>query len=354
MKSIHPQVLKQIGLLLSILFLAILLIWQLWYFVPGLLGAVTLYICLRKWFFYLTIIKRWRRWMAVSVVMATTFLTMVLPVFGIVQLLLPKITYAINHTDMFVDIFNKAKLLLAEYFPEFKISEDQIQSAIRTTTNVLTKTMTGTAHVLVNVLVAFFILYFMLQSGRQMERGLRRYMPLKESNSSSLWDETRNMVISNAVGIPVLTICQCMVAILGYWIFKVDQFVFWGLLTGAASIIPVVGCMAVYVPLTLYLFATGDTGSAIGVFLYSAIITSNIDNVLRFTILKRIGDVHPIITVFGVIMGLQIFGIMGLIFGPLLLAYFILLFKVYYREFHAKAPVREIKVVENPAASTDN
>src|SRR5690606_41420517 len=105
----------------------------------------------------------------------------------------------------------------------------------------------------------------------------------KESNSSSLWDETRNMVISNAVGIPVLTICQCMVAILGYWIFKVDQFVFWGLLTGAASIIPVVGCMAVYVPLTLYLFATGDTGSASGVFRYGASVTSHIDSVPRCT-----------------------------------------------------------------------
>lgn len=354
MKSIHPQVLKQIGLLSAILFLAILLIWQLWYFIPGLLGAVTLYICLRRWFFCLTIVRRWKKWMAVSLVMFTTFITLVLPIFGVVQLLLPKITYAINHTDMFVDIFNKGKLLLSQYFPEFKVSEDQVQSAIRTTTNVLTKTMTGTAHVLVNVLVAFFILYFMLLSGRKMERGLRKYMPLKKSNTASLWGETRNMVISNAVGIPLLTICQCLVAILGYWIFNVDQFVFWGLLTGAASIIPMVGCMAVYVPLTMYLFATGDTGTAIGVFLYSAVITSNIDNVLRFTLLKRIGDVHPIITVFGVIMGLQLFGIMGLIFGPLLLAYFILLFKVYYREFHATPVAAVSKQKGKDTTCTDN
>jgi predicted PurR-regulated permease PerM len=333
MNSISSNIIKQFFLLLSITALTILMVWQLWYFVPGLLGAITLYICLRKWFFVLTIVKKWKKWFAITTVMIATFITLVLPVLGVIQLLIPKITYAINNTDMFVEMFNKGKFLLAEYFPDFKVSDEQLQGGIATVTGLLTKAMSGTAHIFVNILVAFFLLYFMLMNGRQLEKGLRKYMPLHRSNAISLWNETRIMVISNAVGIPVLTACQCVVAILGYWIFNVDQFVFWGLLTGVASIIPVVGCMAIYLPLTGYLFAIGSTGPAIGVLLYSAILTSNIDNVLRFTILKRIGDVHPIITVFGVIMGLQIFGIMGLIFGPLLLAYFILLFKVYYREF---------------------
>src|SRR5690606_5807069 len=112
----------------------------------------------RRWFFCLTIVRRWKKWLAVTVVMLTTFITLVLPIFGVVQLLVPKISYAIHNPEMFVDVFNKAKNLLTEYFAEFKVSEDQIQGAIKTTTYLLTKTMTGTAHVLINVLVAFFLL----------------------------------------------------------------------------------------------------------------------------------------------------------------------------------------------------
>src|SRR5690606_29264937 len=108
---------------------------------------------------------------------------------------------------------------------------------------------------------------------------------------------------------------------------------FWGILTGVASIIPVVGSMAIWVPLVVIKFATGDMGIALGLMLYSAIVISNIDNVLRFTLVQKISNVHPIITVLGVIMGLQIFGIMGLIFGPLLIAYLTLLIKIYRLEF---------------------
>ena len=71
-----------------------------------------------------------------------------------------------------------------------------------------------------------------------------------------------------------------------------------------------------------------------------------VDNVLRFTILKKIGDVHPIITVFGVILGINLFGMLGLIFGPLLLSYLIVLTKVYRTEFGNKAEIMEMKEQE--------
>src|SRR5690606_3913156 len=119
----------------------------------------------------------------------------------------------------------------------------------------------------------------------------------------------------------VLAFLQSLIAILGYWIFGVDEFLIWGLLTGICSLLPVIGTMIIWVPIVIYMIATGDVGKGIGLALYCAIIVSNIDNVLRFTVMKKIGDVHPLITVFGVIIGLQMFGIMGLIFGPLLLSY---------------------------------
>lgn len=333
MDILRTNGLKQITLLLLIAFIGILLIWQLQYFIPGFLGAITLYILLRHFFFNLTIIRRWKKWLAALTLILTCVFVFVIPVWLLVEMLIPQFTYAFNHSGELMEQGNQFLLLVNKYMPQLKIDDQRIQQGLQQIVGVVPKFLNATMSVVVNTLVAFFILYFMLLSGRDMEKKLMRLLPLKDSNKDSLWSETKNMVVSNAIGIPVLMICQCIIAIIGYWIFGVEQAVIWGVLTGVASIIPMVGTMIVWVPICVVVIATGHVGMGIGLTLYCAVVVSNIDNVLRFTIMKRIGDVHPLITVFGVIVGLQLFGIMGLIFGPLLLAYFILLMKIYRLEF---------------------
>jgi predicted PurR-regulated permease PerM len=74
-------------------------------------------------------------------------------------------------------------------------------------------------------------------------------------------------------------------------------------------------------------------GQATGLLIYSLFITGNVDYLARVTLMKKIGNVHPLITVFGVIVGLQLFGFMGFIFGPLVFSYAIILIKIYAHEF---------------------
>ena len=81
------------------------------------------------------------------------------------------------------------------------------------------------------------------------------------------------------------------------------------------------------------MFATNLTLPASGLSIYSIIVTGNVDYITRLGLLKKMGDVHPMITVLGVIVGLNLFGFMGLIFGPLLVSYFIILVKIYLNEF---------------------
>jgi predicted PurR-regulated permease PerM len=72
---------------------------------------------------------------------------------------------------------------------------------------------------------------------------------------------------------------------------------------------------------------------ATGLMLYSLLVTGNVDYLARITLMKKIGDVHPLITIFGVIVGLKLFGFMGFIFGPLVFSYLIILMKIYNHEF---------------------
>ena len=91
--------------------------------------------------------------------------------------------------------------------------------------------------------------------------------------------------------------------------------------------------MIVWVPLVIYTYAVGDTRQATALLLYSVVVTGNVDYMARITLLKRMGNVHPVITILGVLVGLGLFGFIGLIFGPVLVSYIIVLFKIYMNEF---------------------
>jgi len=85
----------------------------------------------------------------------------------------------------------------------------------------------------------------------------------------------------------------------------------------------------IFVPAAVILISQGMTWQGVGLLIWGFGLVINIDNVLRFVIAKRIGDIHPIITVVGVVIGLPLFGLMGLVYGPLLLSYFIIAVKIY-------------------------
>jgi predicted PurR-regulated permease PerM len=123
---------------------------------------------------------------------------------------------------------------------------------------------------------------------------------------------------------------------LGYYIFGINDYGVWGFVTGIASLIPIVGTGLVWLPLTIYLLSTGQNWQGVGLGIYSLAIITNIDYVARITVLRKIGDVHPLITIIGVIVGLSMFGFLGLIFGPLLVSYFIVLVTIYRNEFYAE------------------
>ena len=172
-------------------------------------------------------------------------------------------------------------------------------------------------------------------SGTDIERYLHKAIPLKRHNVKELAAETKMMIRANAIGIPVICVVQGLFATLGYWIFGVQDWGLWGFLTGVFAFFPLVGTMIVWVPIVVFMLASNITWPAVGLGIYSIIVTGNVDYITRLGLLKKMGNVHPMITVLGVIAGLNLFGFIGLIFGPLLVSYFIILVKIYINEFAA-------------------
>jgi predicted PurR-regulated permease PerM len=165
----------------------------------------------------------------------------------------------------------------------------------------------------------------------------QKYLPFTSENTHVLYNELNNMTLSNAVAVPLIGIIQGSAAGLGYWFFGLSEPFFWAVITAFVSLLPLIGTTLIWAPASLFLLATSSLFNGLGLMIYGVLVIINIDNISRFVIQKRFADVHPLVTVFGVILGLNLFGLPGLIFGPLMISYFILFIKIYRNIYHKES-----------------
>jgi len=337
---------RQFFFIALLLLLGILLFLELQSFLPALLGAITLYILMHRFMFYLTEKKKWRKGWTAILLMLVSIIVILLPVGLLVNMLSSKVAYTIEHSTELVTALKKVAHDIEQRFDIAIVSDQNINKLGEGIAQILPQILGATFNTLTIIFFMYFILYFMLVNGRKMENTLYEYIPLKDENVSKLGKEVNMMVVSNAIGIPVIAFAQGLVGLIGYLIIGVKEPFFWFGVTCIAAMLPVVGAALAYVPLAIIFFANDQTWQGIVMTAFGFGVIGTVDNVLRFTLLKKIGNVHPLTTIFGVITGLKLFGFIGLIFGPLLISLFMLLLKIYSGEFIIKQ--RDInKIMEN-------
>ena len=324
---------RQLIVLSILILLVYLVIQELYIFLPGLLGALTIYILSRGQYFQLVYNRKWKKGRAAGLFIIYYLLIIGIPIFLSITLINPKINAFLENPDAMLESAKRSIITIQQNMGFKFVSEESLSTSLNKLTNFIPTLLNSTANLITNLAIMLFILYYMLYHGREMEQFLNRVIPLKQENINMLAAETKKMVKANALGIPLISIIQGLTAMLGYFIFGVKEFALWGFLTGIFAFFPVIGTMIVWVPLVLYTYATGDHWNATALFIYSILVTGNVDYLARMTLLRKLGNVHPVITIMGVIVGLGLFGFIGLIFGPLLISYIIVIFQIYANEF---------------------
>ncbi len=332
-EQISSVKIKQISLLVIILVLAGLICFNLALFIPSVLGAITIYVVCRKYNFYLQEEKKWKPWASSLVLMLASLVVLILPIYFIGDLLIDKLGNAQAYMEKFNVFLEKIHTYIYSKVGFDILSKENMDKLKSNVGQFSTKALSGTFNTLTVVMSMYFILYFMLERPRFFERILSSSAPLKRANVSLIGEKLRKLIMANAIGIPVVALGQGLVALVGYFIFGAPSAVLLFALTAAASMVPVVGAAIIYVPVCIYMIAEGNTGTGLGLAAYCLVIVGLTDNVLRFTLLKKLEDIHPLNTVFGIIMGMNLFGFMGLIFGPILISLTLLLIQVYRDEF---------------------
>lgn len=302
-------------------------------FLSGFLGACTIYMLVRKHMIYLVERKKIRPSFAAILILIEVIACFLIPIFFSLWLLADRISHISLQPNTIFEFFQNYVSLVEQKTGYNLASSNNIETATSTITLFGRKLLDEISGFIVNSVVLIFVLYFMLLGGKNMESYIYDILPFNSKNKKEVTEATKIMIKSNAIGIPLLAIIQGVVGTIGYFIFKSPDPILFGFLTCSASIIPLVGTAIVWFPLGLYIALTGNVTSGVGILLYGLIVISNVDSVARFWLQKRLADTHPLITIFGVIIGLALFGFWGVIFGPLMLSMFFLCFDLYKRDY---------------------
>ena len=302
-------------------------------YMSGFLGAATLYIIVIGQHRYLVHKLNFKKGLSAILIVLEVLIFILLPLMGLTFLVIDTFSGISINPEAILGSVNEFIHSIEEKIGFNLFTPENLSVLPRAGTNVLQILGNSIYSFVINIVVILFVLYYMLFSNKDFEIAIREILPFKEENKQILAEETKLIIQANAIGIPLMAIIQGFFAYLGYLFFGVDGALLYAILTAFATIIPLVGTMIVWVPLGIGLLIGGDIVNGIGILVYGMFIIGGVDNVARLLLQKKLADIHPLITVFGVLIGIPIFGFWGVIFGPLLLSLFILFFNMYRHEY---------------------
>ncbi|MCM5664369.1 AI-2E family transporter [Galbibacter mesophilus] len=329
---LSPSLIRQLTILAIIVALGYLISKEMAPYLSGILGAITIFVLFKK-FMVKLLNKGLKPWLAATIIILLSIFIIVIPISLIILLLSSKIQKAVKNSEELTTVVKSKLGCLEDYIGIDFLSQintkditgwvsDQIQGLAGTTFDTA-----------IAITIMYFILYFMLINTEKLQEKILAYIPLSDSNIKTISKESNEIVKSNAIGIPLVAVMQGIVALIGYYIFGVNDPLFWFVVTVIGSMIPFVGTALGIVPVVILLFSQGQNWQAIGLLIYGAVVVGSTDNVFRIIVQNRLANLHPLITLIGVVVGVPLFGFIGLIFGPLLVSLFLLLVKIYKNEY---------------------
>jgi predicted PurR-regulated permease PerM len=316
-------------ILVGIIVLGCFLLYAISFLFSSILGAIVLFTVFRPLFIYLSDKRGWNKALVALLIIFSSLIIIVIPFLSLSIMVVSKIA-SINRADLpiqkwvaKIDVFANANLHQSHF------AENTLQKLGTYAADLFPSILGSAASIILTLLVLYFLLYFMLTQRGAFEAGLLKYAPFREQHALKFALAMRNSTYSNVLGQGIIAVVQGTLLGLGFYAWQIPDPIFWAVIGSFMSFLPVVGAPTLCIPAGLILIANEHTLSGVLLIAYGLLFIGNVDNVLRVMINKRVGNTHPIISVIGVFIGLPLFGILGLVFGPVLLSYFLLLLEIY-------------------------
>ena len=323
---------KRIALTLLVLVLAVLVFFTLKPVLFAIIGGLILayiFFPVYKW-----IEKRVKyKSLAAALVSVIVLIIIFLPLWFLAPVMMERI-FEVFQFSQEIDIGRFVASLIPKVSDQLA---NQISEATNNAINKLTSLILNSiveflldfGVVALNLLLVAFVFFFALREEAVLREFVSGLSPLDKTQEKALLKQFKDITQSIVYGQIVIGIIQGILAGLGLFIFKVPHAIVLTAIAITLSIIPVIGPSLVYIPVTAYLLFTVNPLLAIGYLLYNVLFVSSVDNILRTHWVSRKTQLSHAIVLIGMVGGLFTFGILGLILGPLILAYFITFLKAY-------------------------
>lgn len=193
-----------------------------------------------------------------------------------------------------------------------------------------------TSSFFIGLFLFMFILYYSLIEKKTLLNFVREVLPFSTKNSKYLINQSGLIVKALLIGQVLTAIIQGTLGMISFVIAGINGAIFWGFIMIILSLIPMVGAFLIWFPAGVLLLFQGELGMGIFVLAWGALVVSQIDNIVRPILVTRYYKIHPLFVILGVFAGLSVFGILGIIIGPLLIELLILVYTIYKEEYAIK------------------
>ena len=208
--------------------------------------------------------------------------------------------------------------------------------------NKLTSATIGTANMIVSLFIMLYCMFFFLIEGDKILKKILYYLPLEDHDERRLLDKFTSVTRATLKGTLVIGIMQGTLAGLAFAVLGIPSALFWGTIMAVLSVIPSVGSAIIWFPTVIYLIITSHIAKGIFLFVFCAFVVGSMDNLLRPKLVGKDTQMHELMILFGTLGGIIMFGIVGMIIGPVIAALFVTVWEIYGIEFKEILP--EVKM----------
>jgi predicted PurR-regulated permease PerM len=328
---------RQLTSLVAIILLFVFLFFSLYRFIPAFLGALVLFIILSPSMRFFTGKLKLNKNIAAIFLILLSLVVVVGISFLITDVLFVRVSAIISSSEMIQSKVLQVSSYFQEHFDFNILTMENIAKVQAQLTSIVSGVLNETFSIVLNMSIMYFILFFMLTSWQNVTDIIIEYLPYEKQNAALFAEELISQTYSNVIGAPLMALIQGVFSSVGFWYFNLPDPIFWGMICGFLSFVPIVGTALIWIPAGIVQLSSGLQYEGIGILIFGATVITMSDNVIRFILQRKIANIHPMITVFGVILGIDLFGIPGIIFGPLLISYLLLMIKVYRIEYKDKS-----------------
>lgn len=210
---------------------------------------------------------------------------------------------------------------------------DSFKSASNFIFSALKKTYQGVTHFVFMTFVVFFSLYYLFKDGDKIIKKIMALSPLKDAEENQLLKNFISVSKATLKGSLVIAIVQGILMTVVFLIAGVTSPVIWGVITVIVSLIPMLGAALVWLPAGIIMLVLGNIWQGLTIIIFGALVVSTIDNFLRPRLVGKETSLHPILVFLSTLGGIALFGIVGILLGPVIIVFFISLLDIYQIEF---------------------